>query len=166
MKTLGDVYKPEFVLLHFVVVGHLSWLDDINSTRLPPHDSTDPITIILFRQLNVYRILVASMKKMRSMKEMRPMESVVGPSDEARVILSAMNNSDFRWRTIRGIAKDAKLPPNEVTERVLDLQSKGIVIRASAPNKNGEPLFTTVEKYEESTPVATRIMSSFSGKIL
>lgn len=81
-------------------------------------------------------------------------------------VIGALNNSKYRWRTIKGIANETTLPPSTVHDRLQSLQKAGKIVKASVPNKNGEQLFTTVSHYEKSTPITTRVKSAFSGKIL
>ena len=82
------------------------------------------------------------------------------------VVEDAINKSKFRWRTVAGISSDSNLTCIEVIERMRGLQKEGKIIQASLPNQDGEPLFTTSEKYERSTPLTTRITSALSGRIL
>ena len=92
--------------------------------------------------------------------------SMITEESADKLIIDAMNNSKYRWRTIEGISTDVELPASVVMEKVYNLNKGGLVIKASSTNENGDPLFTTAEKYEESTPLTTKIVSSFTGKIL
>ncbi|WP_321882935.1 hypothetical protein [Paraburkholderia bannensis] len=77
-------------------------------------------------------------------------------------VLAAIKDSSFRWRTPRGIAKDSGVPVQQVF-KILN-ESKDF-IKARKPNKHGEPLFSTRERYEQNLGFGQRLLSVITNKI-
>jgi hypothetical protein len=79
------------------------------------------------------------------------------------LIMKAIINSSYRWRTPRGIAKDARIP----LSKVITLLEKGDdFLRAHKSNNNGEPLYTTKEKRQHETNLVQRILSVISNRVI
>jgi hypothetical protein len=77
-------------------------------------------------------------------------------------ILKAMVESSYRWRTARGIAKDSGVPLPQVLEF---LDRSDLILRARKPNRKGEPLFTTRERYRHEVGLGERILSAITNKL-
>ena len=77
-------------------------------------------------------------------------------------VIEAISKSSFRWRTPRGIAKDSGVPLPQVLETLE--RSEGF-IRARKGNSQGEPLYTTKEKYKKTSSLGERIISAITNKI-
>jgi hypothetical protein len=82
--------------------------------------------------------------------------------DDLEQIIKAISSSEFRWRTVRGIAKDTGLEEPKIV-KVLD-QSENF-IRARKPNAAGDALYTTRDKYAKETSLSTRLLSAITNKI-
>jgi hypothetical protein len=72
-------------------------------------------------------------------------EEAAPPGEEA--VLKALNNPKYKWRTIRGIAKETNLD----TATVLNVfeQSDSEIVRSSRPSKRGDELFATREHFTD-----------------
>jgi hypothetical protein len=78
-------------------------------------------------------------------------------------IIAAINNSEYKWRTPKGIAQSTGIE----IEKVLDiLDTSGGIVQARNGNAKGEPLFTTAKKYKENTGLASRVLSAITNKIV
>jgi hypothetical protein len=60
--------------------------------------------------------------------------------DPTTLILKAIEDSAYEWRTPSGIAQHLKLPIETVASI---LESNPQFIRSSVPNEKGEPLYST-----------------------
>lgn len=90
-----------------------------------------------------------------------------GHSDEAgrpspQEIISALEDPNYRGRTVKGIAQQLGYEPDSI-KRVLP-QSFGEVIRLSAPTKDGQTLYTTRRHYRETTPFWRRIIAALRNR--
>ena len=77
-------------------------------------------------------------------------------------VLGAMNGSPYKWRTVRGVAKEIDAS-YEAVEKVFT--KSGAFVRAKTPNKNGEALFSTTERYKRETPVLNRFLGAAANTV-
>ena len=71
-------------------------------------------------------------------------------------ILSALEQSNYKWRTARGLAKETSIPIQKVHEF---LENSPKILRAKKSNKHGKALYTTRDKYRNTTPISKRILA-------
>jgi hypothetical protein len=83
--------------------------------------------------------------------------------DERTLVLEALNNPDYTWRTIGGIAKETRIPKARVA-RILDSLSDS-VIRSSAPDPRGRTLYTTLDNYRAHSGILRRVLSALSDQV-
>lgn len=79
----------------------------------------------------------------------------------ANLILSALDQSDFKWRTARGIAKETSVPIQQVQQF---LEESPAILRSKKPNKSGKPLYTTRDRYRNSTPITKRLLAALRNE--
>jgi|TARA_B110000208_G_C11741865_1_gene420242 hypothetical protein len=79
-----------------------------------------------------------------------------------KTIVSAYQNSKYRWRTAQGIAKETTIPNDTVFEF---LRKSDLVIKAKKTNKNGQLLFALKEKYDTESPLKVKILNALTNKI-
>src|SRR5438046_8366245 len=58
-------------------------------------------------------------------------------------VIAALEDSQYKWRTVQGVAKDANLPEERVRQIIDYLQAEGVVIQSSIDAEDGSELFTT-----------------------
>jgi hypothetical protein len=84
-------------------------------------------------------------------------------------VKKALEDSRYKWRTIRGVAKETKSSPEEI-QKLIALHLD-IVVKSSIPANTGEELFTTREHFRQmqspiikvANSVTTSVMSSASS---
>jgi len=79
--------------------------------------------------------------------------------DARERITQAISQSKYRWRTPRGIAKDAGLTVPQVIEV---LERSGQFVRAKKGNARGEQLYSTREKSQST--LTQRILSALTNE--
>ena len=79
----------------------------------------------------------------------------------ARVI-DAINGSPYKWRTVRGVAKDVGAKYEAVEEVLV---KSGAFVRAKSPNKRGEALYSTTERYKKETPFIDRLFGAAANTV-
>lgn len=84
--------------------------------------------------------------------------------NEWQSIKQALENPNFKWRTISGVAKETGLPPITIVNSLS--QHVDYVIRSSIPSTNGEDLFTTREHYQEKSTLWDRIENIITNKVI
>lgn len=88
------------------------------------------------------------------------------PDEKGQVVLRALENPKYNWRTIKGIAAETGLDEALVTQIVRGLSMvSGQIVQSSVPDSEGRPLFTTRKHYYESSSLANRLLSVFSDRI-
>ncbi len=76
-------------------------------------------------------------------------------------ILGALEQSDFKWRTARGIAREISIPIQQVQKF---LEESPAILRSKKPNKSGRPLYTTRDRYRQSTPITKRLLAALRNE--
>ena len=79
------------------------------------------------------------------------------------MVIGALENPDYDWRTIDGIVNDTKLSPDKVLQIIKLLESE--VIRSSIPDEKGRPLYTTRKHYSMTHSLANRFLNAASNRI-
>lgn len=77
-------------------------------------------------------------------------------------VLAALGNDKFKWRTVRGIAKEAEMREDEV-RLVLKLKEDEVV-QSSIPSTKGEDLFTLRETFASNSSIGTQLLGAFKGR--
>jgi hypothetical protein len=64
---------------------------------------------------------------------------------ESALVMKALEDPEWDWRTVAGVAEETGLPEGKVREL---LESSTSVIRSSVPDNEGRSLYTTREHYK------------------
>ena len=81
-----------------------------------------------------------------------------------RLILTALNDKRYNWRTLDGLVHDTGLPAPVVMYHLkTTLADK--VIRSSERDDEGRSLFTLRERYRESRGLLGRLLSALSDQV-
>ena len=78
------------------------------------------------------------------------------------LILGALKESEYKWRTARGISKDTKIPMDKVVDF---LEKSSEILRAKKSNNKGQALYTTRDKYRKTTPLSKRVLSALINEV-
>lgn len=77
-------------------------------------------------------------------------------------ITKAFANKKYEWRTIRGIATEAKATQDDVRQYIKNHGSD--IVKSSSRNEGGESLYTLRNLYRENASVGSRISSIFRNR--
>ena len=83
-------------------------------------------------------------------------------SSEDERLKKAFENPDYKWRTVRGVAKETGVSKDSV-EGYLSTHGDHIV-KSSSRNKKGEPLYTSRKSYRAKAGVLKRISSVMKNR--
>jgi hypothetical protein len=78
-------------------------------------------------------------------------------------VKKSLEDSHYKWRTIRGVAKETGLSPEEV-QKLLTAHSD-VIIKSSIPADSGEELFTTREHFRRMQSPFVKIASSLISRV-
>lgn len=78
------------------------------------------------------------------------------------LIISALENPKYKWRTINGISKEINID-SDIIEKELHRHAD-IIIKSSIPSTHGEDLYTTRDHYRKKSSIIQRITSSIINK--
>jgi anti-sigma B factor antagonist len=79
------------------------------------------------------------------------------------LIMNALDNENYDWRTIEGIATECNLTQRHVEEILEKLQDE--VIRSSVPDAKGRQLYTSRAHYKRSQSFLNKSLSALSDRI-
>ena len=77
------------------------------------------------------------------------------------LITSAFINSPYKWRTAKGISKDAQLPFQDVLDY---LENSDSIIKAGKKNRRGQSLYSLKDVYQERTSFTTKLLNAIINK--
>ena len=89
------------------------------------------------------------------------MATQVSPKDKGRV-LKALENPNYKWRTINGVAKETGLNP-ELVQNVINSNSD-MIVRSSVQSTEGEDLYTTRKHFQQEIPVIDRLLGAIKNR--
>lgn len=77
-------------------------------------------------------------------------------------ILKALENPDYKWRTLKGISKDTGIEPDIIKKEIYsNLDS---IIKSSIPSEDGEDLYTSRPHYRKKSSFFDKLTSSIKNK--
>ncbi len=82
---------------------------------------------------------------------------------EKMLVLGALNNPEYEWRTIPGIAEETGLDSETVANALSGF--KAGVVRSSRFTRDGRALYTTRSRYEEATPFWRKVLGAVKNEI-
>lgn len=88
-------------------------------------------------------------------------------ADEVKkMIIDALENKNYDWRTVNGIVRETALPVEEVRDMIKKLAEDGIIVRAPYTAKNGANIYTTRKHYHETIGPLGRLISALTDRII
>ena len=79
-------------------------------------------------------------------------------ADKKEQIIKALENPEWEWRTVKGVADETGLPPDEIVE-ILE-GSPAEIIRSEVPDARGRALYTTRRHYTRTQSILNRFRRS------
>lgn len=78
--------------------------------------------------------------------------------EQKEAVLEALRSPRFRWRTLRGVAQEARLD-TEIVRTIIE-QYPDEIVKSSIPSKSGEELFSTREHFRASASPWEKVMGA------
>ncbi len=104
-----------------------------------------------------------AMQSIYNLEFVRPTPTLVDTaSTDTELVLEALSNPEFEWRTIPGISQETELD-NKVIEKVLS-ESRDQIVRSSRITKDGRERFTTRSRFQEFTSPWTRLLGALKNR--
>jgi len=85
--------------------------------------------------------------------------------ENGQMVVRALENPEYDWRTVDGISKETGLAPPLVVTILTFLPNVVDVVQSSVPDKQGRLLFTTRNHYNKRQNLPNRILSTFTDRI-
>jgi hypothetical protein len=82
--------------------------------------------------------------------------------EQIQLILKALENPKFKWRTIDGISSEAGLSPEQVREAISAMSDK--IVKSSIPSEDGRALFTSRKQFREKASAFEKIMGAIKNR--
>jgi hypothetical protein len=83
--------------------------------------------------------------------------------DRRNIVVRALEDPNYEWRTVEGVAEQTGIEEANVRETLEELN--GEIIRSSIPDESGRHLYTTRRHYRQTQGLGTRILSALSDKV-
>jgi hypothetical protein len=97
-------------------------------------------------------------------KDMNALAVSVTPIvNDRTLVLKALNNDDFMWRTAEGIARETDLSLEAVNSVLSSLSDS--LIQSAVPNENGRTRYTTLEHYRAHAGILRRVLDTLSDQV-
>lgn len=78
-------------------------------------------------------------------------------------VRESLENPKYKWRTIRGVAKQLNCSQKEILKILV--QHENEIIKSSITAESGEELYTTRSHYKQTTSFFDKALSSVTGDI-
>jgi hypothetical protein len=82
--------------------------------------------------------------------------------DETELVLKALSNPKYQWRTVAGIAKETGLDPDIVTDVLGRLKDR--MVRSTRSTKDGQEVFATRERFRQFASPWTKILGALKNR--
>lgn len=79
-------------------------------------------------------------------------------------VLESLARSDFKWRTVAGVAEETGLTPEIVQQAISQVADR--VVRSSIPSADGRDLYTTREHFRESASLSEKLLGSIKNRVI
>lgn len=99
--------------------------------------------------------------KVKTKKVKRP-HPRTQPSIYGKVI-GALNNDRYKYRTLRGIAKEAGVPEEKILKVVREHSDEIVILFRTT--KDGQPLFASRKKYQKKATAMEKVMGAFLNRV-
>lgn len=83
-------------------------------------------------------------------------------NDDHLKVIQVLENPKYKWRTVRGIARESEMPESKV-EEILE-RTKGLIVQSSVPSTDGSPLFTTRRHLRQHGTAFARLVGAFKNR--
>ena len=83
--------------------------------------------------------------------------------DLEQLILEALADRRYKWRTSQGVAAQVGVSENDVIQVIANNSDK--IAQSSIPSTQGAPLFTTREHFHEMSSPIEKIVGAFKGRV-
>lgn len=78
-------------------------------------------------------------------------------------VKKSLENPKYKWRTIRGVAKQLNCSEKEIFKILA--QNENEIIKSSIPAESGEELYTTRSYYKRVTTFFDKTLSAVTGSV-
>jgi hypothetical protein len=78
-------------------------------------------------------------------------------------LLKAIRDSQFKWRTVRSLAKELDVPEAKIAEVLPNSES---FVMARKPNARGEALFSSSSQYRDQTSLWGRFLGAGANTLI
>ena len=83
--------------------------------------------------------------------------------DKLKIIISALENSQFKWRTLVGISQETGIPVSEV-EGIMSANGN-LIVKSSTRSIHGEELYTSRERFKKTASPLTKIFGALKNRV-
>jgi hypothetical protein len=83
------------------------------------------------------------------------------PNDNATSVIAALENPQFDWRTVRGIARETGISEDQVEDALSKITD--IIVRSS--DESGRSIFTTRRHYDKRQSLGRRLLSAIADTV-
>jgi hypothetical protein len=81
---------------------------------------------------------------------------------EKHAVIAALENPQYTWRTIKGLAEEANIEPANVESIIAECGDT--IVRSSAVSVDGARLYMTRKRYRKSTGVLARLCAAMRNR--
>jgi hypothetical protein len=89
----------------------------------------------------------------------------ISPEAISAAVLQALSNSQFRWRTIAGVAKETGIDAAVVGAEIVKAVGTNVVV-APARSISGEALFATRQHVLQTASLGEKLVGAFKNRVL
>ena len=84
-------------------------------------------------------------------------------SNQVQLVIKALENPEYRWRTVQGVANETGLPTQTV-EAVIR-KNHETVVKSSIPSNKGEALYTTRSHFLKRASLGEKLLGAIKNRL-
>lgn len=88
---------------------------------------------------------------------------IQGKAGPERLVISALEDPRYDWRSIDGISEQAGLSRAQV-RRVIE-EMEDMIVRSSVPDEEGRSLYTTRRHYRATHGIGARLLDALADRV-
>lgn len=96
-------------------------------------------------------------------KKAKMNQSAMTKPEPRQLVISELEDPQYEWRTIEGIANKTDLPAAQVRRIIEEMED--LIVRSSIPDDKGRSLYTTRKHYRETHGFGARLLNALADKV-
>ena len=96
-------------------------------------------------------------------KKAKTTTQVLLKAEPMQLVISALEDSRYEWRSMEGISEQTGLPQAQVGRIIEEMEDE--IVRSSVPDEKGRSLYTTRRHYRATHGFGARLLDALADRV-